>query len=258
MPTPWPELWAGTGVHCVRQDRGLRTQGENADAADRDVWTLPPPDATPVPMSYTKGLRNGESIFSTIRRVTGVNLSEPDYRIDVRPEWRDAIPGELRDKRLALFHPPTIRTEWPAPSRNPKPEYMERILGWLKDDGFTTVAIGHTVPGVEDVVGDYGGFDFEYMRGELHYTALLALIAEAAVSVSAIGFFLPAALAVKGRALIVFGGHVPPEPLVDNMAHDGFVTVAPDPCCFCVDRRHDCFKGINPDRLRAAYEKAVH
>lgn len=257
MPTPWPELWEGTGVHFVRQDRGLRTQSENAAAADPGTWSAPPADAAPVEMSYTRALRSGErTIFGEIRRQTGVNLAEPEYRIEIPARWRSRLPA-ISARKLAVFHPPTIRTEWPAPSRNPRAEYMRRILEWLKDDGFTVVAIGHTLPGVEDVVGDYRGFDFEFMHGELHYTAVLALIAEADISVSPVGFFLPAALATKARALIVFGGHVPPRPLIDDMAHDGFHHVAPGSPCYCVDRRHNCDKSINPDRLRATYEAAT-
>lgn len=250
MPTPWPELWEGTGVHPVREDKGLRTQGRNAARARAEVWSEPPADVERLELRYTPDLLNGKSIFESIRRQTRINLSEPEFRIDT-PGLVPRLPG----RKVAVFHPPTVRKEWAAPSRNPKPEYMEEILRWLKDDGYTVIGIGWIEEGHEQLVGRYE-FDLAFMRGELHYTKVLSLLAMADLVVSGPGFFVPACLATKPRCLIVFGGHVSPHHLVDDMAHEGWHHVAPEPFCHCVNRKHDCHKDIEPDRLRAAYEAA--
>lgn len=250
MPTPWPELWEGTGVRPVREDKGLRTQARNAARAPEDAWCVPPADAGHVELRYTPDLRSGRSIFESIRRQTRINLSEPGFRIGT-PWPIPRLPG----RKVAVFHPPTVRKEWAAPSRNPKPEYLQAILRWLKDDGYTVIGVGFLEAGEEELVGRYE-FDIAFMGGELHYTTLLSLIAMADLVVSGPGFFVPACLATKGRCLIVFGGHVSPHLLVDDMAHDGWHHVAPEPFCHCLNRRHDCHKDIGADRLREAYEAA--
>lgn len=244
VATPWPELWRGYKV--IREDRGLRTHKINADAQSASVWSSD--GGREVCLSYVRDLRTC-SIPDSLARQTGVTLAKSEFRI--RADWDcPKIPG-----KVALFHPPTIRKEWAAPARNPHHEYMEAILRWLKDDGYTTVSIGHVDPRHETMVGNYR-CDYEYMRGELHYTAVLSLIARADLVVSAPGFFVPACLALKARCLIVFGGHVPPRILIGDLAHDGWHHVAPSPFCFCVDRGHDCEKSIPMDRLREAYDSA--
>lgn len=251
MPSPWPELWAGTGVRVYRRDKGLRTQRLNADAQAASAWSTPA-GGQRVSLSYTfDTVSRMRTIFGSIRHNTGVKLTEPEFRIDA-PWPAPRLPG----RKLAVFHPPTVRAEWPAPSRNPLPEYMQRILEWLKDDGFTVASVGYLAKGEEWLVGEYQGVDHEFMRGELHYTEVLALIARADLVVSGPGFFVPACLALKARCLIVFGGYQPAHVLVDDMAHDGWHCVEPDSPCHCVDKGHDCDKTIEDSRMREAYERA--
>lgn len=258
LSTAWPEMyWDVDHIHFVACDHGLRTQRENIGFANC-TWEKPPRSAIRQKLFYTRDLVDRDiPIMQSLERQTE---QKAELSLPIKPSWLAAANQFIEHlnpkKPLALVHPPTIRLEWAAPSRNPKPEYIEELTTSSKSR-FHWHAISYLSAGAEHPVSDKGAWHSQTIFGELHWTTIAALMTLASVSVSAVGFFLPLAAAIKAKAFFVFGGHVKPELLISETMRRFCHYVAPEPFCNCKDRLHACNKTIQQERLHAAFETCV-
>ncbi|MBE5252933.1 hypothetical protein [Mixta mediterraneensis] len=101
----------------------------------------------------------------------------------------------------------------------------------------------------EWLVGEQPEADLQLHQGELSLTEMLALVEQAAVVISGVGWALPAAICYQTPVFIVQGGcgahnapHIVTDPEMD-LSRVGWAQ--PDDYCMCASMDHDCSKYIS-------------
>jgi hypothetical protein len=123
---------------------------------------------------------------------------------------------------------------------------MQEILKKLPKD-IVKISVGYNEPNEEWPV-DIIDVDEDYSSGQLSITTVAALMNRAKLTVCPVGYATLMSIAVKGKCLSVFGGHVGPSHIYDSrMDLRNHRYVAPDPFCDCFDLLHGCHKDINID-----------
>lgn len=277
LKTAVPEVFwdMGPGVKFVHPGPvKLRTQQKHMRALPPETWTPNPANGArarwgiypPAGCSFPKvDLHPNEltgarplSVAGNIKQLAGID--DYDFTFPVRNAWIKAareVTGALpiKWKKLCLVRPPTNRTEWNCPSRNPKIEYMQLLIDRYKDEYFF-LSIADVDGKVETWDGRLTGMDAEFHHGELPLTTIFGLMKIADMSIIYPGFFMPAAIAMRAKCFCVFGGNAGPQVHVDPiMGLDNFGWVAPEPFCQCIDNDHDCKKDIPPAKVIAAFEE---
>lgn len=234
LETPWPELYRDLPhVRPVRAHTTLRTQSKNI--ARQSAWAEPPPGLRMMPrVAYGQ-----DGIFRGMRRAFGVEpgpLTLPDF-------------PSPHSGRYALVRPVTVRAEWRADARNPRPEYVAEAAAELQRRGVTVISVADLEDGAEWPVGELPPADIRYHAGELDVAQLLGLLRGAAVVVGGIGWIVPAAIAAHVHAWIVCGGqggYNSPQRITDpSMLLDRVRFAVPDRFCGCIHRDHSCDKRIS-------------
>jgi len=235
LSTPWPQFYADLPVHCVRLDTALRTQARNV--AKVTNWARPPRSLLPRQASYAG--RRG-TMLQGLCDALGVQPGRLTFDLP-------AFAGDRERPPYIVIRPATVRTEWPAASRNPLPEYLALAAEVLRRD-FHIVSVADLVPGVEWPVLPLPYADERLHAGELGVEQLMALVAKAAGVVGGVGWLVPAAIAYRVPLFLIFGGwgHANgPDRIFDARIDAGCVTQArPDRFCGCDDRAHCCDKRI--------------
>ncbi len=241
--TPWPELYQGLNVHCVRSETTLRTQQKNERRSDYRYHSVPV-------RALRKRIFYGPielacgGIVQTFRDQFGV--TEP-LVFDL-PSFNHMSPLIPQGERIAIIRPATIRTEWASASRNPDPAYLCSAARLLRQAGFFVISVADTEPGKEWIVGPEPEADLRLHQGELNITELCSLYEQAAAVVAPVGFSIPMAIAYQTPLFIVAGGrggHNAPNVVTDPEMNLSKVRWAiPDNYCLCTDADHHCDKRI--------------
>ena len=235
LETPWPEIYGDLqNVHLVKPHSRLRTQAKNIKKSDDSVWSKAPSGHS-IKVGYSD---NG--IMRGLRERFGVDSSSFDL-----PKFESPIKGDY-----AVIRPATVRSEWAASSRNPKPEYLAECATQVLRSGLPVISVADLHQGAEWAVEPLPDATKRFHEGELDVTQLLGLIANAKLVIGGIGWMLPAAIAYKVPGWFVFGGfgrYNNPEVLMDPSRMDiskiGYAL--PDHFCKCGDGNHNCDKRIS-------------
>lgn len=238
--TAWPQLYSDLPqIRCVRPDTRLRTQAKNAGRPDLR-WAAAP-RASALPVHY---VNQGGTMLQALCRAFGVNPKQITFD---GPQF-----DQPQREPYIVVRPATLRSEWRADGRNPRPEYLQRAVDALRDR-FRVVSVADLQPGQEWAVEPLPYADESYHAGELQVEQLLALVAGAAAVVGGVGWLVPAAVAYRVPMLLLYGGWGAangPQRIFDVRMDTSLIQqVLPDRFCMCSDRSHACDKTIsNLDR----------
>lgn len=232
--TPWPDLFKDLPrVKFQRPHSRLRTQVKNMQRVRADRW-------------------NTETVFDkrfNVAYAAASNISN-DFTRQFRclPTWGlPRFKGPSVDKPYIVVRPATLRKEWFASSRNPKPEYIASVVGWLSDR-FNIVSVADLQTGEEWAEGELPFADIRYHKGELSMSQMLGLCQNAAGVVGGVGWIVPFAVSCNVPTFVVCGGaggYNAPEKLVNGTVDSSNIVFAvPDNYCECTDMTHDCDKTI--------------
>ena len=241
LETPWPELYTDLpNLSMIKPHTRLRTQAKNAAAADKSLWSKPH-YGNSIQISYSS---NG--IMRCMREKFNIDSSTfdlPDFEFPMR-----RLKG-INSAKYAVIRPATVRKEWMAASRNPKPEYLAECAQILLDNGFDVISVADLEDGAEWALDPLPPATIRLHKGELSIKELLGLVQHSKMVVGGIGWLTPAAIAYKVPAWFVFGGfgaYNAPENLFDagrmDLSKVGYAL--PDNFCHCRDGQHNCKKEI--------------
>ena len=235
LETPWPELYQDlSNIKFIKPNTRLRTQKKNADSVDESVWT---------------GKYYGQALQATygdngIMRGLQSSLRIEPSSFDL-PEFESPIKG-----KYAVIRPATVRKEWMAASRNPKPEYLAECAQILLDRGFKVISVADLQDGEEWALEPLPKSTETYHKGEFRIKELLGLIQHAEIVVGGVGWLTPASIAYKVPSWVILGGfgaYNAPENLFDagrmDLSKLGYAM--PDNFCRCRDGKHNCKKDIS-------------
>lgn len=291
IDTPVPQLYVDCG-HNIKfvksnilfKEMELRTQKRYMDSMPEVLWT-PEPDSTVPQMrlayhyqnsaGYTT--RQGHSVIECLsQQVPGANLPG-DFKIRVRERWileameiLQAHPHfyERSDKLLCVVKVPTIRAEWPVPSRNPKFEYYRILMDGIMRD-YQVICLADLEEDLEWLDFNEGDLfpndDLCFFNGEFNIRQLLGLMHLADLVICCPSFMVPMCAAVDTKTFCIFGGFMAPELILDDrMGLDNFAHIAPGtPCEYedtgikigCFNPDCDCDKEIDTDQMAWRFEK---
>lgn len=235
LRTPWPQLYGDMPVQCVDPKTELRTQKKNASRGGY----VPAPSLRPLTLHYRP---DNLSILESLARSVGVPTA------GLYMDLPDFGPGPLRG-RYIVVRPSTYRKEWPAESRNPKPQYLADAAAIAREAGFRVVSVADLQAGHEWADTPLPPADVVFHQGELNVEALMALVANAAGVIGGVGWVAPACLAYRTPLFLIYGGWGKSNgpnrifgPLVDS---SNIEQVLPDAFCKCDIRDHGCDKRIS-------------
>lgn len=243
--TPWPELYEGLDVKCIRPNTRLRTQGKNIKASEYP-WHELPLSHRLLAVSYGAQLSAGETIISSMGQCLSV---DPQFRMPVPEGYK-----RTTKKPLAVIRPVTLRREWMNSARAPDPEYIYQAAQMLMDNGFHVISVADVDGQAEWLHGQAEWLHGKappahevLHNGELSTKEMLSLVGQADLVVGGVGWIVPACQAMQVRAYIVLGGngaHNAPEKIAMPRL-DGVIEYAkPDNFCMCTKNYHECNKTI--------------
>lgn len=244
LATPWPQLYGDLEVKCVKGGSRLRTQYRNESQMPNECWhPLPAEVGGTMRLWYRTEYGNLHEQFERLLPLS------PDQ------QWRYDLPYFDRPRvaptrPYAVVRPATVRREWRADARNPKPEYLERAAAMLRDRGIAIVTIASLQDGEEWLIGKAPVADMEFLNGELTTNEMLGLIQHATLCVGGEGFLMPAAMAFRTPIVVIYGGwggHGHPDKTIPPRLVDSapYATILPDNFCLCQEPYHDCDKLIS-------------
>lgn len=232
LQTPWPELYRDLpDVHPVRPDTRLRTQAKNIARHSR--WQA-------MPRGHQARVAYGRrGIWHGMRNCFGV----PPGEFDLPDFGPSPVAGQY-----VLVRPVTVRSEWRADARNPRPEYVAKAAAELQRRGYRVVSVADLQEGKEWALEPLPPADIRYHAGELPVDQLLALVQGATAVIGGIGWIVPACIAARVPAWIVCGGqggfNAPELITHPSMPLDHMTFAVPDNFCRCTERSHTCDKRI--------------
>ena len=232
LETPWPELFKDIDVKCVKPTTRLRTQVKNIHRQTQ--WHRPTANRT---------LQIKHGMMPIVRGLRASFRCDPQA-FDLPDFGPSPVAGQY-----AVVRPATVRAEWRADSRNPRPEYVADAAAAAQAAGYTVVSVADLVPGHEWAVGELPPADIRFHAGELHVEQLMALCQNASAIIGGIGWIVPFSIASGVPALVICGGqggfnspgHIT-DPIMD-LSNTEFVV--PDNFCMCREKTHDCDKTIS-------------
>lgn len=257
--TPFPQLYwdqdPGKFLFLPRRTR-LNLQAQSIDQFKN--WQIEPEPAQISHQScfWMSGV-NSPISSQTARFLRDSGLPSVAFSMPVNREWKNAafrffeeklldlMIGPLRRHKFCIIKRPTVRTEWYCPARNPKIEYLQAIINYLRETHII-VSVAALREGEEWLDGDLYGIDLELHSGEIDVWTLLGLVKIADLSVCTQSFVVPWAMATRSKCFCVYGGFGGPwrftSPWIRTAPHFGYA--APDPFCDCGKMEHDCKKDI--------------
>lgn len=254
LVTSWPQLYADLPVMCVKpQSLNLRTQAKNFGRPDLKWHTLPQ-SINRIKWHYVN--RSG-SIVKSLCDSLAVDYPKLCFS-GPAPVVACPVQG-----RYVIVRPATIRSEWRADSRNPKPEYIAQAAKAFRDRGYTVVSIADLADGKEWALEPLPEADITWHAGELNLESLLALVNGASAVIGGVGWLVPAAVAYQVPMFLIFGGwglHNGPGRIFDPRMPSGLIdAVLPDRFCMCGSAHHDCDKTISDIGERIArFANSIH
>jgi hypothetical protein len=246
VETPWPELYEDVALRFLKPERGGRMQMANVRRQPAHRWSRPPMSSTPTVFLYYSA-----EAFSQGNVYQAMACKMPEVPV---PVWdlpdMGPSPFDADETPLVLVRPAVVRQDWPNPSRNPKPEYINEIAGDLKARGYAVVVVCDLSADQEWIVGEMPPHNLALTHGELSLRQLLAAVQGAALVLGGVGWIVPAAVATQTPTYVVLGGNgganAPEKILDDRMKTSNIGFAFPENLCRCSDTVHDCPKDI-PD-----------
>lgn len=235
IATPWPELFQDIpGIKFQKPYTTLRTQLKNIVRVPSGVWSYETRFDKTINVQYGAG----KNIADDLRRI-----------FECDPTWGlPKFKGPEIGKPYIVIRPATLRKEWFAGSRNPKPEYLNDVSEWLREK-YHIVSVADFENGQEWADGDLPYADQIFHKGELHVSDLLGLCQGAAGIVGGIGWIVPFAVSSGVPAFIVAGGcgeyNAPWKVTNKSMDLTKIKFAVPDKFCTCRDMKHGCNKDIS-------------
>jgi hypothetical protein len=238
LETPWPELYSDLPLKFVRPRTTLRTQRKNIERLDLYV------DEVPRSVPHTQKMYTGQGIvlagiLGMLSTMYGLPVAELDLPSYPRPKI---------DKPYMVVRPVTLRKEWRADARGPRPEYLRDFVDYARQF-YTVVSVADLEEGEEWIEGPFPYADITYHKGELMPAELLGLIEHAALVVGGVGFIVPICIAYKTPLVCILGGlgaYNSPEVITHPTMDLSRVTFfTPDNFCRCTKMSHTCDKTIS-------------
>lgn len=245
LVTSWPQLYAGLEHVRPLQPLGVRLRTQAKNAGRRGLrWATVPVGAERIRWHYVH--REG-SIAESLLSALGLPLAP----LDMAGPPVDPIIGGAP---YVLIRPATVRREWAASSRNPRPQYLAYAAEAARRAGYKVVSVADLARGEEWALDPLPRADTVFHAGELPVESLLRYVAGASAVIGGVGWLAPAALAYQRRMLLIYGGwgfHNGPDrvfgPLVDSSR---ITQLTPDRFCMCKDADHECDKQITGAEAR--------
>lgn len=246
--TPWPQIYNGlSDVSFAMPVTKLRTQSRNVnESKDRYTCVGGLPEYR---LTYTPFQRRGLPIYKGLMQSIGVQFP---YHLKMAESYGG--------KGYAVIRPPTIRREWPAPSRNPLALYTQYAIDYLNDLGIITIVLADIQPSEEIWDGPAPERASVYfVNGELDVVSMFSLVHKAALVVGGVGFIVPMCIALGTKAVIVHGGAGGwNAPAIINAPGEGRLThVLPGNYCLCRSHYHKCNKQIDILRIKKAIDEVL-
>jgi hypothetical protein len=244
--TPWPSVFTGLDVACIRQPSAmLRTQAKNirreaalykpAIRSDRTVRIWYEHDHIRRYGGFLEAMCAAQGVDPAV----GFDMQVPLPWIDralarIAPAWKaDGRP-------LMVYRPLVERTEWVGCSaRNPDALAYADLLAPFMHRYFI-VSIADLEPGVEWLASAAGMYDLAFHSGELDFQEIAGLVALADLVWCSPGFMLPLAQAIGSKLVCVFGGHESAR-----FYNHGGLLIEPIHPCECFSKTHRCDKTID-------------
>lgn len=237
VATPWPEVFADLPVEFERPADRWRCQIKNAARQPAGRWVKPDPRRRRVEPRYTAADLRAGSICAAIER--HLPLFGQPFIFDL-PRYPSPLPGAP----YIVVRPVTIRREWPATSRAPRPEYLQEAINALEAAGFLVVSVADVDGAAEWFSGPPPRVGVALHKGELDGEGLIGLVQHATACVGGVGWIVPMAIAAGVPLLAILGGrgaHNAPEVITDPRMDLTRATFAvPDRFCRCDKAEHDC------------------
>lgn len=276
--TTLPEaFWDIDGIKFVRPNLNqLRSQRDHILSLDKDKghsWTTPPKDINRMTWAeFVPGWKHqeGSSEAVTINPrgeesttkffANQFGIQGFDFSFMPKPEWLaagrkllESLP--IKGKRVCIVRPPTIHKGWACYTRNPKPEYIQKLVDKYKDE-YYFITIANNKKDMEWFEGgELKGIDKRYDYGELPITTVFAVIKLADLVITPPDLFSVLAISMRTKCFCVFGGCAKPSVIFnENMGTENLECVTPEPFCNCMRMVHDCNKEIAEDILVQKFE----
>ena len=197
LMTPWPQIYNDLPIWCLPwANSRLRTQNKNM-ARDDLAWAKWPRFMPPAKTFHYVN-RPHTTILQALSESAGVVLDQITFDL---PSFRT----ETIDRPYIVIRPATVRKEWRAIGRNPRPEYLAQAAEYLRDY-FHIISVADLSEGQEWLVPPIPYADETYHAGELSFEGLMALVEGASGIVGGVGWQVPAAIAYRVPMLLIFGG----------------------------------------------------
>jgi len=212
------------------------------------------PDAKAVPL----GPRGEES--TTEYFVNEHGLKDFDFALPLKKRWLQAAKKIIEKldtgkRNICLVRAPTIHEGWANYSRNPKPEYFQRLIDEYKDE-YYFISAGYYLKDHEWPEKKLEGIDKRFEKGELDITTLFGLIKLSDMVIAPPDLFSVLAIALRTKCFCIFGGCAKPSVIFHpNMGLDGLACAEPEPFCNCMRMNHDCHKEISEEGLLRQFEE---
>lgn len=249
--TLWPQVYSDIpGVRFVEGGR-LRTSVHNGEIAKREGFVFEPGNAFTnwQHIGYSDPECIADGICKTFRKQFAARLGVSDEPVYDLPPLPPAPDVGAKGRPIAVLRPVTLRREWQAEARAPAPEYVAQAAKILRAAGYYTVSVAFLQQGEEWLVKPGPRVDAAFDKGELSMWQIAALVKQAAVCVSGVGFMLPLCASAHTPLFTIlggFGGINSPESITDPAMDSAlFGWGIPDRYCRCTDRQHKgCDKSI--------------
>lgn len=245
LETSWPQFFTDLPIQCIKPVTKLHAQAKNV--ARRDLRWAPRPNRNAMPWGVVHYVSRPDlSILQAL--CAAVKLPACTLKFDLPSFARHTVPCA---RPHVIVRPATLRSEWPADSRNPLPEYIDRAARALARH-FHVISIAdlyETNMHVYERAVDPLPFAHErYHKGELQVEQMLGLVQTAAAVVGGVGWLAPVAVAYRVPMLLLYGGwgkHNGPRRLFDAAMDTSMIhQLLPHPFCMCAERSHTCNKII--------------
>lgn len=234
LRTPWPQLYIDLPIRLLPVPSSLRTQAKNLRAV-KNYWSEEPKEAKQIRFAYTG---DSKSIVDSLWESLGFSCVTPNFFPPI------AGPRPIKE-RYIILRPATVRTEWEAPARNPKQEYLDMAARRL--------AKTHRIISVADLS------DGEWLDGEEPFAhekrhsgssleELLTLVSHCDGIIGGVGWAVPAALTFDKPMFLVYGGsgfYNGPNKILSNCGYNQIFEVFPDKFCNCKHMVHNCDKTVS-------------
>lgn len=251
-------FWDVPDLKFLKPNTDLRAQAAHIETYPAETWSQIPetPDRQARLEIDAKAIAAGASIPAMFAAKTGRNY---EFRLPIPPAWEKTIRTLLDEinpegKKICVVSPPTLRTEWPCPSQNPIPYYLQAIIDAYADE-YHFISVANLEDGAETLVEDLGGIDTEFNHGELGLTDLCALVSLSDMLLCGPCDLMMIGIATQTKTFAVYGGYIRPSAIVDEaMGLDLYSDAAPEPFCHCLLPDHECEKEIDQKQLMARFE----